>query len=106
MRAVGSPVGEGGDVVFADKAAIFAAKQIFEQDAKREGKLRGIADAFGVKNFEAMNFESLRANIEFVSSAERIGCGDGHTGGPFQMTRAFYNNRKRGLRRRRYNEAL
>jgi hypothetical protein len=53
-----------------------------------------------------MNFESLRANIKFVSSAERIGCGDGHTGGPFQMTRAFYNNRKRGPRRRRYNEAL
>jgi hypothetical protein len=53
-----------------------------------------------------VNFEGLRANIQFVSSTEGIGSGDRHTGGPFQMARAFYHNRNLGLPRRRYNKAL
>jgi hypothetical protein len=32
-----------------------------------------------------MNFEGLRANVQFVPGTEGIGSGDGHTGGPFQM---------------------
>jgi hypothetical protein len=53
-----------------------------------------------------VNFEGLRANIQFVSGTERIGSGDCHTEGPFQMARAFYHNRKRDVARRRYNEVL
>jgi hypothetical protein len=32
-----------------------------------------------------MNFEGLRANIQFVPGTEGIGSGDRHTGRPFQM---------------------
>jgi hypothetical protein len=53
-----------------------------------------------------VNFERLRANTQFVPCTEGIGSGDGHAGGPFQRSRAFYHNRNRHSARRGYNEAL
>lgn len=65
-----------------------------------------MADSLCFQSLEAVNFEGLRANIQFVSGTEGIGSGDRHTEGPFQMARAFYHNRKRDAARRRYNEVL
>ena len=38
LRCAGFPGGEGADVVGADEVIVFVAKEIFEQDAEREGK--------------------------------------------------------------------
>ena len=39
LRAVGSPFGERGNVVFPDEASVFTAEEIFEEDAQGKGKL-------------------------------------------------------------------
>jgi hypothetical protein len=67
------------------EASVFAAEEIFEEDAEREGKLGEMAESLRFQSFEAMNFEGLRANIQFVPGTEGIGSGDRHTGRPFQM---------------------
>ena len=85
LRTVGSPFGKRGDVVFAHEAPVFTAEEIFEEDAQRERKLGEMAESLRFESFEAMNFEGLRANVQFVSGSEGIGSGDRHTGSPFQM---------------------
>jgi hypothetical protein len=39
LRAVGSPFGKRGNVVFADEASVFTADEIFEEDAQRKWEL-------------------------------------------------------------------
>ena len=62
-----------------DKAAVFTAQQIFEEDAKRKGKFGERTKALLLQLFEAVNFEDLRANAEFIASTEGICCGNGHS---------------------------
>ena len=40
------------------KAPVFAAQQIFQQDAQRKGKFREVAEALLFENFQALNIEA------------------------------------------------
>ncbi len=70
------------------EAAIFAAQQILEQDAQREGELRQVGDALLFEKFEPVNVKSLRADMKFVACAERVARVDGHPRRPFSVIRS------------------
>jgi hypothetical protein len=61
-----------------NEVAVFATEEIFEKNTKRERKFGEISVAVFFKKLEAMNFECLRADVEFVASFERVAAGEGH----------------------------
>ncbi len=71
-----------------DEAAILAAQQILQKDAQRKGELRQVGGALLFKELEAVNLESLSADVEFVACAERIARVDGHPDSPFAVIRS------------------
>src|SRR5208337_3130049 len=62
-----------------------------------------LSEALLLQFFEALNFKSLRANVQVVSRSEGICCGDGHSWGPFAEWLSFYDNRNLAAARERYN---
>jgi len=73
-----SPCGESFDVIGADEAAVLKTQKIFKKDAEREGKLDEIVDALFFEEFETLDFEDLRADVEPVARIEGVGHRDGH----------------------------
>jgi len=73
-----SPGGKGSDVIGVNEAAILATQEIFKKDAERKRKFREIIDALFFEEFEALNLEDLRADVEFVARMEGVGHRDGH----------------------------
>ena len=84
LRAVGSPLGEGANIVGMDEAAVFAAEEIFEKDTKRKGKSGDGAQTLLFQFFEAIDFEGLRTHVQSVARLEGICCGNGHSELPFE----------------------
>ena len=81
--SAGPPACQRANIVGMNETAIFAAQQILEKYAQRKGKLRKLAEALLLQKFEAVNVESLGADIELVACAERVARVNGHSNGPF-----------------------
>src|SRR5262249_50112707 len=53
-------------------------QQIFQQNAQGKRQASHVLAALPLQMFEPVDVERLRADAQFVASAKRIACGDGH----------------------------
>ena len=83
------PARQGLNILRTNEATVFAAKQVFKKDAEREGEFCQFREALIFEEFEAVNFESLGADVEFIACAEGIPCVDGHPCDPFALESSF-----------------
>ena len=83
LRSAGLPGGEGANVIGADEMIVLIAEEIFEENAQRKRKLRRATEVLLLESFQAMNFKGLGTDIQLVTSAESIRCGQGHSRLPF-----------------------
>src|SRR5208283_229245 len=103
LFGAGFPGSERADIFGANGASVLAAQQVFQQNAEGERQPGELTEALLLQFFEALNFKSLRADIQIVSRSEGISCGDGHSSCPFAEWLGFYDNRKLAAARERYN---
>src|SRR5262249_33861171 len=68
-----APRGQCLNITFVDVASVFGAKQVFEQDAQRVGKMAG-ADTGFIKRIQTIDFVVFGANMESGSSAKAVHC--------------------------------
>ena len=72
FRSAGPPACQRANVFGMNETAVFAAQQIFEQNAQGKGQLGEVGEALFFKKFQAVNFEGLRADVQLVACAEGI----------------------------------
>src|SRR5208282_1415082 len=86
--------------------SVFAAQQIFEQDAQREGKFVEMANAFFLQVLEPPNLKALRPHVQRVAGAKRVSRRDGHSKPSFQENRASMITEFQSPRGRLYCKSL
>jgi hypothetical protein len=63
-RCSGLPCGEGANVFGMNKAAVFLAKEIFEQNFQRKWQARHLADTGALERVQAIDFVAVAARAE------------------------------------------
>ena len=85
FRGMRLPGCQRSDIRRMHEVSIFAAQQIFQQDAQGKGQLIQMPHAVCFQFFQPPNFKSLRADVERVTGPKRISRGDDHSSRPFRQ---------------------